>query len=104
MTDFGECIFCEDPADENHHILPTAVRKAMGWHGKKYQYILNHKVPICDRHHKILTNLLEPLVVLIMELRKPYVSMGLVIELERVINKYGKQKEEEKNDDERKET
>lgn len=95
----GICIFCPEPAEENHHILPTAVRRAMGWHGKKYRYILYHKVPICDKHHKILTDLLEPLVALIIELRKPSISMEIVIQLERIMNKYKHEKDETKIDE-----
>ena len=64
-----KCIFC-DRSDlirvEEHHILPTAVRKAMGWRGKQARVSLkNHKIPLCGSCHRKLTLLIEPLVKII---------------------------------------
>jgi len=64
-----KCIFC-GRSDliriEEHHLLPTAVQKAMGWRGKQARTALkNYKVPLCGNCHDKLTLLIEPLIKII---------------------------------------
>ena len=67
-----KCTFCgkSDFSDliriEEHHLLPTTVRSAMGWRGKKARVTLkNYKLPLCGTCHDKLTLFIEPLVKII---------------------------------------
>jgi len=83
------CIFCGSTDTEGHHVLPKSVKKVMRWSGKKHQYFMAYKVPVCEEHHGIVTSLLEPLVWVICELRNPQLSLNLITVLDNVMSRYG---------------
>lgn len=82
----SKCIFCdvETAEDEgDHHILPEAVRKQMGWKGKKFTSMQKYRVPMCKSCHRKFHVLMEPLVIIIKWLRQsPPLPMSFIIMLE----------------------
>ena len=84
------CIFCGiDENITNHHILPTRIRKTMGWLGKKakpLRYTV-HKVPLCSECHIKLNLILSPLTFIIESImEKPSVPVELLFIIEKATN------------------
>lgn len=87
----SKCIFCDMDAENNsgpHHVLPESVRKQMGWSNRKFRGLQEFRVPICEKCHRKLHLLMEPLVVIIKWLRKnPPLPMDFVFLLTDVTDK-----------------
>ena len=86
-----KCIFCER-SDlihiEDHHLLPTAVQKAMGWRGKQAKAALrNYKVPLCGICHDKLTLLIAPLIKIIGYTRVSPIPVEFAFMLKNIHNK-----------------
>ena len=86
-----KCVFCDVEVEEregDHHVLPQAVRKQMGWSGKKFSGMQEFRVPICGECHKKLHLLTEPLVQIIKWLRRsPPLPMDFIFMLKNTTTK-----------------
>ena len=86
----SKCVFCSIEIESGgpHHVLPEAVRKQMGWRGKKFTSLQKYRVSMCVPCHKKLHILMEPLVVIIKWLRQsPPLPIEFVFLLDSAISK-----------------
>jgi len=82
------CVFCGGEANTEHHLLPTNIKKTMGWHGERAsKFLQNRKIPLCVECHVKLTLLQEPLIKIIKYLtQKPYSPTEFAFILDDIYN------------------